>query len=641
MADKPKFNPNQPFDVPSKPKFDPSQSFQPLETEAPNVLNEPSDIPALQRLAVKNFGGSQEDQVKYLQQNNPELEVRSVNNEIVARKKGEKDFKKLDPGGFTLANLKDFPADVGDVLGDIASGAVSTAAGGAAGLGAGVSSGGIGAIPAAMGASGATSAGLEAVRQKIGQYLGTAGEFNKGDVALSGGLGALGPLLFGTGASKGAINAALADSAKVGKILNRESLGYLAKEAAPSAEQVALAGKSLAESQKGLLGRLGGKAMSIFSGAAPDETIKTATKEVSQPIISQLVDAGLSIDPNKRHTTQEIAIALKNQEMLGGFGEVAANTFYDALDKSKKEIGDKIAQGLEKSGQTFDLSSLQKPFEKVIEKANQSNIPALREQADAAGEILAKYFKPIQEGAKPEVTATEAHDIVKSLSNWIDYSKSPIALDKKDAAGRQLRNIVMDARDQLQNKIYDSIETSKDDNLRGLYKENRDFLRQLFPKFKDPETAAKTLSNINNKSNVILKERLTKFDKKQGTNLVDLGNLADVSKFFGDPSLEAVSSGGATSTGKILRAGNLMGAAGEGLGFVLGGPVGASVAGASGRGIGGLLASPAAVGKYLQGKTAVNRGLEKLGLTGAAEAVQELPQAGYQYIWPMMKGNNK
>ena len=80
MADmKPKFDPNLPFEVvgqsAQKPKFDPNLPFEVVGEKKtqefmPEILNEESDIGSVDRIAVKNFGGSVEDQIDFLKKRN-------------------------------------------------------------------------------------------------------------------------------------------------------------------------------------------------------------------------------------------------------------------------------------------------------------------------------------------------------------------------------------------------------------------------------------------------------------------------------------------------------------------------------------------------------------------------------------------
>jgi hypothetical protein len=297
--------------------------------------------------------------------------------------------------------------------------------------------------------------------------------------------------------------------------------------------------------------------------------------------------------------------------------------------------------------------------------SKKSEIPAVKQQGDAAKNILSKYFTPqrqikqkifdqagnqieniaahkgpifneagnkierrsLRAGKEYFVTGSEAMDINNALSAFMDYTKSPLALSNQSAEDKILRNLVGDAKEGLQDQIYkaiDSFQDSPDESLRSLYKMNRDYFKDVAKYFSTPEKTVKTLENINNKSMRILKEKLNRFDAEHGTNIMKLADLADVAKYFGDPSLEVISSGGATSTGKILRASELLGSGGYALGLMSGTAGVAPATLAAGRAAGSILASPAAVASYLGGKTSARRAGESLA-AGAARAIEGTP----------------
>jgi hypothetical protein len=157
----------------------------------PNVIEEMHpDITSMDRILVKNFSNDPQAAAAYLAQKHPGLEVKAQpDGKIIARKPGEKDYRVLDPDtGFFS---KDFLHDVGDVLYDVPAGLVQSAATGAGGL--------AGNLPGAALAGGASAAGLETLRQAVGNKLGINDGVKGGDVLLSGGVGAVAPVLFGSG----------------------------------------------------------------------------------------------------------------------------------------------------------------------------------------------------------------------------------------------------------------------------------------------------------------------------------------------------------------------------------------------------------------------------------------------------------
>lgn len=179
-----------------------------------NIINEThADISALDRFAIKNFGNSLAGNIEYLQKKYPTLTFVDHDDEIFV-KDGEK-FFPIDPSGFDLG-------DIGDVAWDIGAGVVETGAAAAAGIAGGLSSGGIGALPSAMAASGATGTGLEYARQGIGSMLGINKDISHSQALITGGLSTAGAGLFGTGAA-------------TSKILNQAAKQGMKKKAAEQA----------------------------------------------------------------------------------------------------------------------------------------------------------------------------------------------------------------------------------------------------------------------------------------------------------------------------------------------------------------------------------------------------------------------
>lgn len=224
--------------------FDPDQYLQAKGISPPdNVIEEMHpDITMGDRFKIKNFSNDPKAAAEWLAQQHPGMEVKAQpDGRIIARNKGEKDFRVLDPDAFktglSLATLKDLPMDALDMAYDVPAGALqglATAASGVAGAPTVV-----GALPAAAAGGAASGAGLETLRQAIGKALGVNKEMSGGDIALSGTTGAVAPLLFGAGAGAKSI------------------ANGLGKEAIEDAGSFSLKNdpQALLESQKGLLAR--------------------------------------------------------------------------------------------------------------------------------------------------------------------------------------------------------------------------------------------------------------------------------------------------------------------------------------------------------------------------------------------------
>ncbi|MNJ94786.1 hypothetical protein D3C87_124890 [compost metagenome] len=174
------------------------QKYEASQGVPEEVIQEmPEWLSTKDRLIAKNFAQSDEKQIEFLKQKYPGADVRIKDGQIQLKQPSETSFRVLDPA--TGPFSKDFLHDAGDVLYDVGSGAIEGIATGLGAIGGAAATAGWGAIPGAMAASGATSAGMEGLRQKLGQSLGIPQEVDGTDVAISGGMGAVSPLLFGAG----------------------------------------------------------------------------------------------------------------------------------------------------------------------------------------------------------------------------------------------------------------------------------------------------------------------------------------------------------------------------------------------------------------------------------------------------------
>lgn len=652
MATKPAFDPSLPFEskAASKPAFDPSQPFTVKSPEAPQVVDEAADLEG--RFAVKNFGGSTADSVAYLQQKNPDKEVTVIGDEIVARPKNSNEpYKKLDPSKLEWA-------DITDVAYDIPAGVLSGAAATGAGLLGGAASGGIGAVPSAALAGGATSAGLETLRQLIGKGVGASKEMSGTDIALAGGMGALSPVLFGTGATTGQVAKTMAGENLAGKLLGgqagrnimqKEFGTFIPKGEALTEVQKAMATEALQSAQSGALAGVGKKALSIFSGIGED-TLKAANEIVDPKTVASLVENGVQIDPAKAYTNLELAQIIEKSGSIQDLPGAAIDQIYSALETRKAEIGDKLATGLAGVSEPIDLSGLKSGLEAYIEKLRtqnkNANLPVISDEITRTSDFITRYLGSgtakkegeqvvrIGRQAPLEVDAGTAMTIKQALADFIDYQKSPIALDKTDRASKALRNVVIQTERKLDDQIYSKIPAGSE--LKAAYRENRDLLRDLFPRFKNENTALATIKNLGGQRNAVLRRQLEAFDRENATNVTGLAKLANVWSVFGAPANEAVSSGGATSTGKILRGGTIGAGLGYGVGLLSGIPGSHIPLSLAGGALGSMATSPAAVAGMLKGQKVLGKAIPQVVQKGAENIPYPGQMAG-QSVWNMMR----
>jgi len=188
-----------------------------LELEAANAnqaspdQTQAADVDWHLRFVIKNFSTSPEVGAEYLRENGFEATV--ADGEIYAKPKGAPGgMQPLDPTNNYLGDFAsdlmnpgslfrkakegagtEFLQDVGDLAYDIPAGIAQGAATAGGGL--------MGGIPGAMVAGSGTGAGLEGLRQLLGKQAGLKNNANMTQMGLAGGVGALAPALFGSGAT--------------------------------------------------------------------------------------------------------------------------------------------------------------------------------------------------------------------------------------------------------------------------------------------------------------------------------------------------------------------------------------------------------------------------------------------------------
>lgn len=144
---------------------------------APQYKNEtPEWFSYKDRLAVKNLSDSPEEAISYLQKKYPDAEFTNSDDEIYMRKKGEKDYGRLDPEG-----MGDWLKDIGDLAYDgVQMGAEALGSAGGAIAGTAVAPG-AGTFAGLSAGGGAASGAASALRQKLAEALGVKKEADYGE----------------------------------------------------------------------------------------------------------------------------------------------------------------------------------------------------------------------------------------------------------------------------------------------------------------------------------------------------------------------------------------------------------------------------------------------------------------------------
>lgn len=545
--------------------------------ESPVIQEQHPDIGFGTRALVKNLSQSEDVTRKYLEGKGFQTNI--IDGQLVVKKPGEAKYKVLDPSGFDLQDITDVGYDIGS---GVATGAAT--AGGAA-LGAGAA--GVGAIPGAMAAGGASSAGLEALRQKLGAWMGLPQEVSGTDVAVSGAVGAVAPKVLGVNGAKGLVQE-----------------GY--------------------------------------------EATKSALPKVGQYFSNVPAKATEIYAKNPK--------AIEMMKPEGATSELA-NATYDKLKSSlqavKQNVGESLGQEIDTAQKPVNIAKVRAHLDNFITKLETgptSKNPQVQAQIEQFKAARDNVFKTVQESADeagnpvknlvdlpPEIEAKHAFELQDLLKDTAEFrgagNQGLSSRFGKDmtAQEKQFAEAANKAYSELNNEL-NSATSGASQKLKNQYRAYSELQKQLSTRFKDPTTTEKTLSNLYNPSNKMIKEGLDELKKLSGGQ-VDVTREAEqmfASKFYSNPSMMPVSGSGVTSTSRSVP----LGALGGYMGYKAAGAPGAM----AGLAAGGYLGSPSAMkNAYIPMAKGTGYLLEK----GASLARPIANPAGATSTWNLMKNRGR
>lgn len=509
------------------------------------------------RFLTKNLAQSNPQvTADYVMQAHPDLEAKDIGNgRIAIRKKGEKNWPGvLDPDRMDLQ-------DISDVIGDVVQGAGSTAASAMAGLAAAPS--GPGAIPAAMAAGGATNAGLEHLKQRLGQALGIKNNINHMDTGVAGVTGLLAPLLAGTGAGS--------------------------KQIAAKAIETGMAPEALAASQRGLVKR-GYDALTRKALPTAMEWTSGVPKEATQALIERHPEVTSG-------AVDDLALAKQAQASV-----------VEPIQAEKRNAWKQLENALldaEARGDTVSMKNAKAALDSHIAELEhlhtQAPTEAIASELEGAKALRDSHFA----GLPDELPPTVAQHYEQKLKTPAMTYKSPEGTGAKYAPAmpvedKALASAAEQARMETTNELKKLPGVA---DAKSRYADVTDLADALKQKFSTPENTVKSLKNLDAENNRLLRERIKQGVEKGQVSpeVYDNVNVLRGRAFYQDPSLMPLSRGSATSTSKTISGPALGGA----LGFTLGGPIG----GAAGAAAGGAMTSPYANRKIIE----LMLGAEKLG----------------------------
>lgn len=526
--------------------------------EAHPIFQGPRGI--LKRGILKNFATTPEDIVNTIKKDNPELEVKlSDEGQVILRSPNEEKFRVLDPSGFDIQ-------DISDVGVDLLSGAAETTAG-ALGAAAGLPFGGVGAVPGFIGASAATGATTDALRQVVGQALGVEQEFDPASVGLSALFAGGGAALFGAGS--GAVKGAGKQAIKEGTEKFIES---------------------------GILPNLGKKTLSkageLFTG-------------VKSELFERVAD-----NPQKFKQIDTVGIENYTDEVMNGL--------LDRIEASISQKGQAIDEFVTNSGKKVDVSGAINTAQNIIKKIDEKEVVTeaeeqfkneLKSQLDKAFNVINKapaeteevvvkglLGEPVKQTIQKPLDFTNldagvAQSIKRGLDDIIDFATDP-KNPKLSSFNKKIQSNLKTVRNDLKTRIEDAIPGAKE--LNEEFREeiaNRKFVVNNFSNNKSAEGVRdftekgfNKLRQIGNERKTHLANRLQELDKSYGTNVSEASKDIGAFGLYKTTALLPRSIEGTTSTSRSIIATGLGGFAGSAIGEspesrVLGGVLGAALLG--------------------------------------------------------------
>lgn len=545
------------------------------------------------RFTAKNFGGDPVASFNYLQKQNPDFELKTdKSGEVLARKRGTKDWGRMDPKGFDWRDLTDVAYDVPAAVAQ----GVATAASGVAGAAATLPAAGIGAIPAAMAGGAGSGVALEGVRQGIGSLMGIEDNVSAEDLKLAAATGAISPLLFGTGAGA------------------KEVVKYGAKEIAKGgAKETA---KDLLKAQSGLIGKgydkvagyVGPKIGALASGEnetvikkaatmledlkAADKNpevrtagLKTVAQQVPQKIKDLTTETGKRMEDMRNMIDDQPGLVLTGEgAAIRGTGTIPRDSFAAPF----MELAEKMREsGLKTEAQIKDFESLRKivnsEFKGLPENLTAAQVDNLRkrfkERAEQYGLQYGKMGQAV--GGNAGNSAIDAQ-----IANAFETSR------------RNMTDAIINRLEQMDPKLKDEYLALNDQ-----YSYLKTTAKDVNANFSSPKSVASFLGRATKDD--VEASKMLDIQNITGIDLEDLAVRDQAFRTFSKPSSEIRSLMGSTSTSRSIPLAVAGGTAGYYAGQQSGGDMSPFLMAIIGSGLGSKAASPAMLRKYMQMNQAV------------------------------------
>lgn len=282
------------------------------------------------------------------------------------------------------------------------------------------------------------------------------------------------------------------------------------------------------------------------------------------------------------------------EELAQNASQQARSAIMSTRQKAGEALGEAISQAGNKPVNIVD-------FKKTLEEAATAPKEALKNKAaqetyaDLKGKIdqLFTFTETTPEGKlvstpiPDQLTAQQLFDMKQQLKEMGDLygGRSGLlsSLAKKDAplVSKKFEGDLMSATKKIDQMI-DEATAGASKEARQRYAELSRSADQADRYFSTPEKTVQTLSNISTPAKASARRIINKADQLFGTDLEQTGKVLESAKYFNQPSMEALSGKGVTSTSRTLG------------GSALGGYIGSAIGGPGGAGLGAVIGSKAA-----------------------------------------------
>lgn len=582
------------------------------KTKAPLPIKQhmPEALSKADRAIVANFSNDPQASIEWLREKYPGFDFGIVGDQIGMRPQGQTgDYYAVVPK-FTLAEIGKNPSEFLNQVTDQAYNIASGVASGTAALGAGAlaAPSGPGALAAGTAAGGATGAAAETLRQQIGKSLGINKEIKPGEILTQGVVNAAAVPLFGAGKAIPGVAGVAGDFVK-GSVLPKVG------------EMVS-----------------GVPAQSIRNFAKNSGAVKKMEKEGVLDLVEQTHEGIVTpLMQKKMEVGQQIGQAIDN---AGGSVEIAQ------AKQPWLDLKLRLEQQLERNP-TNEIKDKLSEVTKTIDYY----FPVTETQTKQVPTGFTDYFgKPtfqeVTTSSEPitRLSARDAFNLKQSMADLGELDKvrsgTKSSLTGMSPAQKEMANTARDSKKALDNGIGEAVNASDNlGDLKNQYRDYTDLQNTLDKHFSNPEKTFSTMQNIEGKNKKVLYETMQRYDPGALKN----AEIFDAYKYFGEASLNPLSTKGATSTGRAVPLAAATAAVGSWLGNKAG--IGYLPGAVIGGAVGHTVGSPYALRGYMKLGRGINNVQNTLGPLNAA-----VPQVGsniysennpnMQIPWTLFPTNN-